>query len=90
MLIPCLLLNSCLTVVILNFHCCVSGVTESCSACFHGRSGRGRSLVKSVLCFDSGNNHFPLTWCPVTVADVFLAYVLDRAAHTPSITQQSR
>lgn len=43
----------------------------------------------SVLRSDSGNNHFPPTWCPVTVGDVFLADVLDRAAHTGSITQQS-
>lgn len=44
----------------------------------------------SVLRSDSGNNNFPPTWCPVTVGDVFLADVLDRAAHTGSITQQSR
>lgn len=37
-----------------------------------------------------GNNHFPPTWSTVTACDVFLADVLDRAAHSPSITHKSR
>lgn len=44
----------------------------------------------SVQHSDSGNNRFPPTWCSVTVGDVFLASLLDRAAYTGSITQQSR
>jgi len=69
---------------------------------FFGWFGSGRSPVMRVSCApDSENNHLPppplnpplsaspSTRCPVTVGGVFLADVLDRAAHAGSITRRS-
>lgn len=68
----------------------VFAVVIARKSCLYGFEIEGHGAGDCFGFGHGGEQSFSPTWSTVTACDVFLADVLDRAAHSPSITQKSR